>query len=152
MWNMEESETVFVKNRASPLRWYILLVFSLHSLQQVRLEKSTLFWFRGVAYRNLDENQKLPGLGKILLKFISDRDADTWKAVSPVSLDTVSKAYLTLEIALWSGQFTGKSIPQWMVFNTFGPIAFAVELSHGWSDTTLAMMAAVGSASFIGRI
>ena len=39
-----------------------------------------------------------------------------------------------------------------MVFNTFGPIAFAVELSHGWSDTTLAMMAAVGSASFIGRI
>ena len=40
---------------------------------------------------------------------------------------------------------------QWMVFNTFGPIAFAVELSHGWSDTTLAMMAAVGSASFVGR-
>ena len=41
---------------------------------------------------------------------------------------------------------------QWMVFNTFGPIAFAVELSHGWSDITLAMMAAVGSASFIGQI
>ena len=39
-----------------------------------------------------------------------------------------------------------------MVFNTFGPIAFAVELSHGWSDTTLAMMAAVGSASFIGWV
>ena len=39
-----------------------------------------------------------------------------------------------------------------MVFNTFGPIAFAVELSHGWSDITLAMMAAVGSASFIGQL
>ena len=43
-------------------------------------------------------------------------------------------------------------LSQWMVFNTFGPIAFAVELSHGWSDITLAMMAAVGSASFLGQL
>jgi FLVCR family MFS transporter len=36
-----------------------------------------------------------------------------------------------------------------MVFNTFGPIAFAVQFSHGWTDSTLAMMATWGSIAFV---
>ena len=63
----------------------------------------------------------------------------------------LSSAGLLSDLVIYQIMLSFMCNAQWMVFNTFGPIAFAVELSHGWSDTTLAMMAAVGSASFIGR-
>ncbi len=36
-----------------------------------------------------------------------------------------------------------------MVFNTFGPIAFAVQSAYGWSDSTLALLANWGSIAFV---
>ena len=74
------------------------------------------------------------------------------RVVSKMCVQIQSLLWPQYELCFGFGDAFKYSNAQWMVFNTFGPIAFAVELSHGWSDTTLAMMAAVGSASFIGRI
>ena len=36
-----------------------------------------------------------------------------------------------------------------MIWNTYGPIAYAVQYAYGWSDSTLAMMPSWGAIMFI---
>lgn len=38
---------------------------------------------------------------------------------------------------------------QCLIWNTFGPVAFAVQFAYGWSDATVAMMPNWGCITFL---